>query len=88
MVWTDELAHAVVSQSSSGFGDLFGFFLFVFYLMFALGVSVWIRGDAVKRGSQHPTLWGLGVGALLFFAVIPGVVAIVVYFYARRNFTS
>jgi hypothetical protein len=78
--------YQTVIQSSSGFSELFGFFLFIIYLIIVLFVSLWIRGDAVKRGSQHPTLWGLTVAVLLLFYIIPGLIAILVYLYARRNF--
>jgi predicted branched-subunit amino acid permease len=78
--------YLTVIQSASGFSELFGFFLFIIYLIIVLFVSLWIRSDAVNRGSQHPTLWGLAVAVLSLFYIIPGVIAILLYLYARSNF--
>jgi predicted branched-subunit amino acid permease len=78
--------YLTVIQASSGFSELFGFFFFIIYLIIVLFVSLWIRGDAVNRGSQHPTLWGLAVAVLLLIYIIPGVIAILVYLYARKGF--
>ena len=56
---------------------------FIFAVVLAAAVSMWVYWHASKHGSKHATAWGI----LTFLAVLPVLIVYLIhYFRTRRRF--
>lgn len=69
-----------------GIGPLPGGQEAIFILIFVILLSMlgrWIYYDAKSRGSDWAWQWGVGIPILAFFAIVPALLALLIYFYIR-----
>ncbi|SEO58286.1 hypothetical protein SAMN04487948_103341 [Halogranum amylolyticum] len=50
-----------------------------------LAVAYWVYRDASRHGVSYAPAWALGILALLFAGLLPGLLALAAYLYVREN---
>lgn len=75
----------LVLQGGTDFVTELAALMFLFYLLVVIFLGHWVRKDAIKRNSNHPTGWGVGVGALLLAGTVPGLFALTAYLVLRGD---